>query len=223
MKQFNEEDHPRDSEGKFMSKDECKTYRQNTPYEQILSDKEDKTVKGYQEFSAEQLKQKILSEQEPEGNETENYSDELSTLLGEEFKGVKGQAAVDKLMQEKHGHVKGAFHREDMGAIDLIWGSDTVGLKHIIKQREKQSINAQEFVRTLAETVEKGKFYKKNNRGDFEFVHNGKLAIIAVEYHGSQLTYLLTAYKTRIKKHRQKTMLDWVNVGSPHPFHSFAA
>ena len=47
---------------------------------------------------------------------------ELTTLLGEEFKGYKGQEAVNKLLQEKRGHVKGAFHREDMGDIDLLWG-----------------------------------------------------------------------------------------------------
>lgn len=125
---------------------------------------------------------------------------ELTTLLGEEFKGYKGQDAVNKLLQEKRGHIKGAFHRDDMGDIDLLWGSDTVGLKHILQRREEQGINAEEFVSNLAEVVEKSEFKKRNDRGNFELEHNGKVIIISPEYHGNKITYLLTSYKTRIKK-----------------------
>ena len=60
---------------------------------------------------------------------------DVDKLYGEEFKGYKGQAAIDKLLKEQRGHVKGAFHRDDIGDIDLVWGSDTAGLQHIIKQR----------------------------------------------------------------------------------------
>lgn len=125
--------------------------------------------------------------------------EELNKLLGEEFKGVKGQAAVDKLLKERRGHVKGAFHRDDIGDIDLLWGNDYVGLQHIIKQREKQGIEGAKFVAELSNIVENGKFYKKNDRGNFEFLHNGKMAIIAPEYHGNKITYVLTAYRTSIK------------------------
>ncbi len=134
-----------------------------------------------------------------EKDEENNSDDSLEELLGEEFKGVKGQEAIDKLVLEKKGHVKGAFHREDIGDIDLLWGSDSFGLRHIIKQREDQGINSQEFLKDLSETVEKGEYYGRTNRGDFEFLHNGKMAVIAIEYHGNKITYLLTAFKTRKK------------------------
>lgn len=122
---------------------------------------------------------------------------ELTTLLGEEFKGYKGQDAVNKLLQEKRGHVKGAFHREDMGDIDLFWGSDTVGLKHILQRREEQGINADEFVSNLAEVVERGEFYQKNNNGNFEYWYKGNMVVIAPEYHGNKITFVLTAFKRR--------------------------
>jgi len=125
--------------------------------------------------------------------------EELDELLGEEFKGVKGQAAVSKLLAEKRGHVKGAFHRDDIGDIDLFWGNDFVGLKHIVQQREKQGIDGIKFVSELSDIVEKGKYHKKNERGNFEFLYKGKMAIIAPEYHGNKITYVLTAYKTSIK------------------------
>ena len=58
-------------------------------------------------------------------------------FYGEEFKGVKGKAAVDRLMKEKRGHVKGAFTRKDIGDIDLVWGNEGMGLAHIIKRRKE--------------------------------------------------------------------------------------
>ncbi len=39
-----------------------------------------------------------------------------------EFEG-KGAQAVAKLLQEKRGQVAGAFYREDLGYIDLVWGA----------------------------------------------------------------------------------------------------
>lgn len=166
---FNEKEHPRDDSGKFAEK------------------------------SASDLKSELMQEL-PEQDASEFGSqEELNNLLGEEFKGYKGQDAIDKLLKEKRGHVKGAFHREDIGDIDLLWGNDYMGLQHIIKQREKQGINATEFVSQLEDIVIKGKFHKKNNRGNFEFLHKGKMVIIAPEYHGNKITYILTAYKTNIK------------------------
>ena len=166
---FNEKEHPRDNTGKFSEK------------------------------SASDLKSELMQELPEQDSSEFGSQEELDNLLGEEFKGYKGQDAVDKLLKEKRGHVKGAFHREDIGDIDLLWGNDYVGLQHIIKQREKQGINATEFVSQLEDIVIKGKFHKKNNRGNFEFLHKGKMVIIAPEYHGNKITYILTAYKTNIK------------------------
>lgn len=137
---------------------------------------------------------------------TENNSvrpfDDISSLLGREYKGYKGQAAVNKLMKEQQGHVKGAFYRDDVGNIDLLWGNDYLGLKHIIKHREEQGINAQQFLSDIAETVESGSFLKRGNNGTFEFWHKGKSVIISPEYHGNKVTYLLTAFKKTLNKSR---------------------
>ena len=128
-----------------------------------------------------------------------NYTPELKHLLGEEFKGYKGQDAVDKLMKEKRGHVKGAFHRDDIGDIDLFWGNDYLGLQHIIKRREEQGINIKEFIVDLEKTIEKGKLHKKNNKGNYEYLYNGKMAVIAPKYKDNNILYVLTSYKTRYK------------------------
>ncbi len=121
-------------------------------------------------------------------------------LLGQEFKGFKGQSAIDKLMLEKKGHIKGAFYRDDIGNIDLLWGNDAIGLQHIIKQREAQGINILEFVGDLANVIENGRFRKTNSRGNFEIMYNGKIAVVAPEFKGDKITFLLTAFKTHSKK-----------------------
>jgi hypothetical protein len=103
-------------------------------------------------------------------------------------------------LKEKRGHVKGAFHRDDIGDIDLVWGNDDAGIKHILKRREEQGINTDEFMKNLSEVVEKGNFRKKNERGNFEIMHEGKMAVISPEWNGTKITFLLTAFKTHSKK-----------------------
>ena len=44
-------------------------------------------------------------------------SAKIADILGKEYTGVKGQAAVDLLMKEKQGYVKDAFMRKDIGGI----------------------------------------------------------------------------------------------------------
>lgn len=168
-----------ESNGQFVSKEEQETKRQE----------------------AEKIYNSEPTPTEPQNDDADRQDESLSIdeLLGEEFKGYKGQKAISKLLQEKRGYVKGAFHRDDIGDIDLLWGNDFIGLRHIIKQREAQGINISDFMKDLSSVIEEGRFRKKTGRGDFEFVKDGKLAVIAIEYHGNKMQYLLTAYKTRYK------------------------
>ncbi len=57
-----------------------------------------------------------------------------------EFKG-DGLGAINKLLETKKGFVAGAFHKEGLGDIDLVWGNKDYGLEHILKRREKQAKN----------------------------------------------------------------------------------
>jgi hypothetical protein len=140
---------------------------------------------------------KINSGQKESGSAKEPQ--DIGKLLGPEYKDVKGQAAIDKLLEEKQGHVKGAFHRDDIGGVDLLWGDDAAGLQHIIKQRETQNIEIKAFFSNLAEVVEKGKMIGKNDKGRFEILHNGKIAVVSPELRSNKLVFLLTAYKTSKK------------------------
>ena len=145
----------------------------------------------------------VETEETPEPEDAteaeETTQSDVDRLYGEEFKGYKGQAAIEKLLKEQHGHVKGAFHRDDMGDIDLVWGTDTAGLQHIISRRLTQGVDVSAFLQSLSEVIETGKVRRKTSRGDFEVMHEGNIAVLATSYHDSKIQFLLTAYKTRYK------------------------
>ena len=56
------------------------------------------------------------------------------------------------------------------------------------------------FLNKLSEVVEKGSYRKQNKRGNYELLYNGKMAIVSPELQGNKMTFLVTAFKTTIKK-----------------------
>lgn len=128
--------------------------------------------------------------------------EELDEFLGEEFKGYKGQAAIDKLLQEKRGHIKAAFHRDDIGDIDLVWGNDKAGIGHAIEKRMQEKngeAHAKDMLQNLSEAITHGVFDKHNKYGNFEFIYkkNGAeyFVIIAPEYNRNKITYVVTSFR----------------------------
>ena len=163
--------------------------------------------KGEQEAKREEAEKIYNSDSNPTDNDEieDSKSPSIDELLGEEFKGFKGQEAVEKLLKEKRGHIKGAFHREDIGDIDLLWGNDYLGLQHIIKQREaEKQEHSQEIMEHLVDAIEKGEFKQKNDRGNFVFSYKNSgvqyRTIIAPEYHNHKITYVLTAFRRGKKR-----------------------
>ncbi|MCQ2720094.1 DUF3519 domain-containing protein, partial [Helicobacter pylori] len=116
-------------------------------------------VKDMQKESEKGIKQKL----EAPSEWGENYS---------EFKG-NGLGAINKLLETKKGFVAGAFYKEGLGDIDLVWGtpktkdSNGYGLAHILERRifneMKKGLNEAEakeyalnIVKSIPEVLEKG-------------------------------------------------------------------
>ncbi|EOA4383655.1 hypothetical protein ACH155_001678, partial [Campylobacter upsaliensis] len=78
--------------------------------------------------------------------------------FGINFEGFKGKEAINKLLEEQRGQVAGAFYKEGLGEIDLVWGDENFGLRHILEQRTKQwgEEKALKFISHLNENIEKG-------------------------------------------------------------------
>jgi len=118
-------------------------------------------------------------------------------LIGKEYTGVRGQAAIDKLISEKQGHVKEAFYRDDIGEIDLIWGDSTVGLCHIIKEREARGISGKKFTDGLSDVIEKGVAFPGKDPDRLNIAYKGKVAVITFDLRDTETTALLTAFHTK--------------------------
>ncbi|MCQ2693336.1 hypothetical protein JT105_07975, partial [Helicobacter pylori] len=84
-------------------------------------------VKDMQKESEKGIKQKL----EAPSEWGHNYS---------EFKN-DGLGAINKLLETKKGFVAGAFHKEGLGDIDLVWGNSKYGLEHIFSRRESDAID----------------------------------------------------------------------------------
>ena len=123
-------------------------------------------------------------------------SNKVNELLGKEYTGVKGQEAVNLLMKEKQGHVKGAFHRNDIGDIDLIWGNESMGLAHIIKRRKETKQPLGKLLSSLSDVVEKGDISQQDN-GRFKLSYKGKIAIIEPKLLGNKVKFVFTAFYDR--------------------------
>ncbi|MFP6302880.1 DUF3519 domain-containing protein [Helicobacter pylori] len=96
-----------------------------------------------------------------------------------EFKN-DGLGAINKLLETKKGFVAGAFYKEGLGDIDLVWGNKDYGLEHILKRREDQALNkgineteakeyAMSVVKTIPEVIEKGVKVERNGRMAIEY------------------------------------------------------
>ncbi|EDJ6210017.1 hypothetical protein OQ913_001223 [Campylobacter jejuni] len=76
-----------------------------------------------------------------------------------------GKGALQKLLIEKQGQVAGAFHRKDLGDIDLVWGEVTdkikhkgYGLAHIIDKHPDLELNI------IPDIIENGEIVQRKNR-----------------------------------------------------------
>ena len=120
---------------------------------------------------------------------------DIKIFLGEEFKGYKGQEAINKLLEEKRGHIKAAFHREDIGDITLAWGDEERGLCHLISRRKSKGIDTEEFLSNIAEVVEKGRLHnhpKYSNR--WLIWYDGKQIAICADYNGEKMNWIITGF-----------------------------
>ncbi len=119
-------------------------------------------------------------------------------FFGEEFTGVKGAEAIEKLLKEKRGHVKNAFVRPEIGSIDLVWGDENGGLLHTIQKRDKLlakgtgHISGLDMARKIPEIIEKGKF-DIDERDRPGFIYNNYRVAIRPTYYKEKLNWIVTA------------------------------
>ncbi|MGJ0124207.1 hypothetical protein [Campylobacter coli] len=178
----------------FLDKMNLNTVEYNLTRQMIINAKES-TNKGIKKDIPSALRGKIEQElniqplKEFGENYTEYYHD--------------GKGALQKLLIEKQGQVAGAFHRKDLGDIDLVWGDGNFGLSYIINRREedfiKQGLNkieaknkALNFIKEIENIINNGNVKKGNNRA-FIDIKNSRV-MVALDYKGKDKKWIITAY-----------------------------
>ncbi|AFX91246.1 hypothetical protein HPAKL117_04230 [Helicobacter pylori Aklavik117] len=159
-------------------------------------------VKDMQKENEKTIKQKFETPSEW-GN---NYS---------EFKG-DGLGAINKLLETKKGFVAGAFHKEGLGDIDLVWGNKDYGLEHILKRREEQALNkglndqqAKEYALNIAksipEIIEKGKV-GRDVQGRLKIENKDFLVALRDNWQGEPLKsrWVITGFEKKVGNIREQ-------------------
>lgn len=108
-----------------------------------------------------------------------------SGLFGIVYNSFRGcpKEAFWYLIDHQEGDLAGVFFREEIGDIDLVWGDDNCGVKHIllkhINNKDFPTIN--QMIETVTDVVSEGNLYYDNpDKAVFE--RNGYLAVIRKNY-----------------------------------------
>ncbi|WRE02905.1 DUF3519 domain-containing protein [Helicobacter pylori] len=132
-----------------------------------------------------------------------------------EFKG-DGLGAINKLLETKKGFVAGAFYKEGLGDIDLVWGNKDYGLEHILKRREQQAMlkglneaEAKEYalsvVKTIPEAIEKGKV-GRDIQGRLKIETKDILVALRDNWQGEKLKnrWVITGFEKKVGNIREQ-------------------
>ncbi|TWO30725.1 hypothetical protein XK09_01025 [Campylobacter lanienae] len=122
-----------------------------------------------------------------------------------------GANAIKKLLTERQGQVAGAFEREELGDIDLVWGEVTdaikhkgYGLSHILDKRmaefmeqglskEQSEAKAIELINKLPDIIKNGEI--EQNGGRFRLQKDNYVIGLTSEYKGEKRNWIITAFE----------------------------
>ncbi|EJB68239.1 hypothetical protein HPHPA6_1241 [Helicobacter pylori Hp A-6] len=147
-----------------------------------------------------------------------------------EFKG-DGLGAINKLLETKKGFVAGAFYKEGLGDIDLVWGNKDYGLEHILKRQEEQALNngineaeakeyAMSVVKTIPEVIDKGVKVERNGRVAIEY-QNIRVGL-KDNWKGEKLPnhWVITGYEKRLEDSESLYTSPLITKGETLPLNS---
>ncbi|MEA8964076.1 hypothetical protein C3I54_03150 [Campylobacter jejuni] len=171
----------------FLDKMNLNTLDYNLTRQMIINAKES-TNKGVKKDIPSALRGKIEQELniQPLKEFGENYAEYYHD----------GKGALQKLLIEKQGQVAGAFHRKDLGDIDLVWGEVTdkikhkgYGLAHIIDKHPDLDL------KMIDEIVKNGKLIK-DNKGRIRIQFDNKVIGIKDNWKGDKTNvWIVTSYE----------------------------
>lgn len=113
------------------------------------------------------------------------------------FSTIRSKEALETLLTYKLGQVKGAFTKEGLGDIDLVWGDSKMGLAHILEKHP-------EVIEKIPEIIEKGKIENANGVDTIILKSNGGNYHIGISKgwdHKGDNNWIITAYENVKSSH----------------------
>ncbi|HEH5491853.1 TPA: DUF3519 domain-containing protein [Campylobacter coli] len=172
----------------FLDKMNLNTVEYNLTRQMIVNAKES-TDKGIKKDIPSALRGKIEQELniQPLKEFGENYAEYYHD----------GKGALQKLLIEKQGQVAGAFHRKDLGDIDLVWGaegssrSDGYGLSKIVKYHN-------EVLHQIDDIINEGEL-KRDNKGRLNIEYKNSIIGLRDNWKGEKNKnhWIITSYSKR--------------------------
>lgn len=156
---------------------------------------EESVLQGEEGRKIEEASQPSLSKRE---RRHAHAAKTISEFYGPEIKGknLKGVRAIECLLRERKGHIKAAFHRDDIGDIDLCWGDTEAGLVHIVNHRIKNKQDWRDVMRNLSNVIDFGKLEKDRERKDSYAIRlNDIRVIISKSFKGASNRLVLSGYQ----------------------------
>ena len=156
-----------------------------------------------------------LKQAEDTINETEAINKKAIKEFGRNYTEYyhKGIEAIEKVLKEKQGQVVGAFSRQDIGDIDVVWGNNQVGLQKIIDKHlndfepfgeaEKGIING------IAEIVNNGTLTEKNGVNTITYEKDNRSFRVGLTkgWDGKgENQWIITAYEENTGSGKGKTL-----------------
>ncbi|MGL2641724.1 DUF3519 domain-containing protein, partial [Helicobacter pylori] len=131
-----------------------------------------------------------------------------------EFKG-DGLGAINKLLETKKGFVAGAFYKEGLGDIDLVWGNKDYGLEHILEKRKKQykrlgltneqaKERTNELLKEIPNIIQKG--LKEEDKPGYAVIILNNLKVVLSKFKGDNELknhYMITSFEVDDKVLRE--------------------
>lgn len=102
------------------------------------------------------------------------------------FSTIRGKEALETLLTYKLGQVKGAFYKEGLGDIDLVWGDSKMGLAHILEKHP-------EVIEKIPEIIEKGITDENSGAKRIEY-NNARVGLSKGWFNKGENHWVVTAY-----------------------------
>jgi hypothetical protein len=137
-----------------------------------------------------------LKDGEPSGNVGEKIKAETAKndSFGKAYPEYSGhpEKAIEKLMNEKAGHVPAAIHKDGIGAIDFVYGEGGkrgYGLAHIADK------HGMETVKKVPAIIREGSVDRKHEGFGRIYVSDAKKkAVVRLDWNGQSRKWLATAF-----------------------------